>query len=152
MKDRENHTIFERISNQVARFASSSLAFMLASAIILFWFISGFILHFSELWLSIIGAVTSIITFLMVFIIQKSQNKESMAIQLKLNELIAASTHASNRLVGIEELPEEELDKIYAHFKALVELSYKKSNFNVSHSIEKAIDAEITGDPSKKMD
>lgn len=138
-----SHTLFERFSNTVSWFTSTSYAFTAASFLVLLWLGSGFILHWGDRWLSIIGAITSVITFLMVFIIQKSQNKESKAIQLKLNELLAASTHASNRLVGIEEMPEEELERIYEHFRALVEVSYKKSKFNVSHSIEKTLEEEI---------
>lgn len=139
-KEKGNHTLFERFANGVAWFTSTSWAFTGASFLIIIWLGSGFAMHFGDFWLGIIGAITSVITFLMVFIIQKTQNKESKAIHLKLNELLAASTHASNRLVGIEELPEEELEKIYEHFRTVVELSYKKSNFNVSHSIEKTMD------------
>lgn len=138
--DKNNHTFFERFTNGVAQFTSTSYAFSTAALVIIIWLSSGFALHFNDFWLGTIGAITSVITFLMVFIIQKTQNKESKAIHLKLNELLAASTHASNRLVGIEELPEEELEKIYEHFRALVDLSYKRSKFNVSHSIEKAIE------------
>lgn len=146
------HTLFERFSNGVSWFTSTSYAFTTASFIIVLWLGSGFLLHWGDRWLNIIGAITSVITFLMVFIIQKSQNKESKAIQLKLNELLAASTHASNRLVGIEEMPEEELEKIYEHFRNLVEISYKKSKFNVSHSIEKAIENETHAAPAEKAE
>lgn len=139
-KEKSTHTLFERFSNGVAHFTSTSYAFTAALLLILVWLGSGVALHFGDFWLGIIGAITSVITFLMVFIIQKTQNKESKAIHLKLNELLAASTHASNRLVGIEELPEEELEKIYEHFRALVDLSYKRSKFNVSHSIEKTLE------------
>lgn len=138
--DKTNHTFFERFTNGVAHFTSTSYAFSTAALVIIIWLCSGFALHFDDFWLGTIGAITSVITFLMVFIIQKTQNKESKAIHLKLNELLAASTQASNRLVGIEELPEEELEKIYEHFRTLVDLSHKKSKFNVSHSIEKAIE------------
>ncbi len=148
---RSTHTLFERFSNGVSWFTSTSYAFTSASFLIILWLGSGFILHWGDRWLNIIGAVTSVITFLMVFIIQKSQNKESKAIQLKLNELLAASTHASNRLVGIEEMPEEELEKIYEHFRTLVEVSYKKSKFNVSHSIEKAIENGAKPDASEDV-
>lgn len=140
--ERSNHTLFERFTNGVAQFTSTSYAFTSASLLVIVWLGSGFALHFGDFWLGIIGAITSVITFLMVFIIQKTQNKESKAIHLKLNELLAASTQASNRLVGIEELPEEELERIYEHFRALVDLSYKKSKFNVSHSIEKTLENE----------
>ena len=144
--DKNNHTFFERFTNGVAHYTSTSYAFSIAALVIILWLSSGFVLHFNDFWLGEIGAISSVVTFLMVFIIQKNQNKESKAIHLKLNELLAASTHASNRLVGIEELPEEELEKIYEHFRALVDLSYKRSKFNVSHSIEKAIEKNHAGD------
>lgn len=140
--ERSNHTLFERFTNGVAQFTSTSYAFTSASLLVIVWLGSGFALHFGDFWLGIIGAITSVITFLMVFIIQKTQNKEYKAIHLKLNELLAASTQASNRLVGIEELPEEELERIYEHFRALVDFSHKKSKFNVSHSIEKTLENE----------
>jgi len=144
------HTFFERFSNAVTQSTSTSQAFVLAVLVVVLWLASGFILHFSELWLGIIGTVTSVITFLMVFIIQKAQNKESKAIQLKLNELLAASTQASNRLVGIEELADSDLDEMYEHFRTLVELSYKKSKFNVSRSIEHAIQEEAVKETIKE--
>ena len=79
----------------------------------------------------------------MVFLIQKSQNKESIAVQLKLNELIAASHHASNRLLNIQDLSEEELKTLYEHYRTLVELTQKAESNTQSHSVEDAIEAVV---------
>src|SRR5579863_8796356 len=95
---------FERISNIITTYSGSSPVFMVAVALILIWGILGPVFHFSNTWLLIVNTGTSIVTFLMVFIIQKGQNKESIAVQLKLNELIAANNAASNRLLNIQDL------------------------------------------------
>jgi low affinity Fe/Cu permease len=117
--------------------------FIAAVLLILIWGISGPVFHFSNTWLLIVNTGTSIITFLMVFLIQKSQNKESIAVQLKLNELIAASHHASNRLLNIQDLSEEELKTLYEHYRTLVELTQKAESNTQSHSVEDAIDTVV---------
>lgn len=131
---------FERISNTITTYSGSSIVFIIAVSLILLWGITGPIFHYSNTWLLIVNTGTSIITFLMVFLIQKSQNKESIAVQLKLNELIAASTNASNRLLNIQDLSEEELNNLYEHYKKLVELTQKAKSNTTSHSIEDAIE------------
>jgi len=130
---------FEKVSNTITTYSGSSPVFIIAVGLIVFWGITGPIFHYSNTWLLIVNTGTSIITFLMVFLIQKSQNKESIAVQLKLNELIAASS-ASNRLLNIQDLSEEELKKLYEHYKTLVELTHAESNTE-SHSVEDAIEA-----------
>jgi low affinity Fe/Cu permease len=109
--------------------------------IILIWGVTGPVFHYSNTWLFIVNTGTSIVTFLMVFLIQKSQNKESIAVQLKLNELIAASNYASNRLLNIQDLSEEELKTLYEHYRTLVELTQKAESNTQSHSVEDAIEA-----------
>ena len=91
-------SFFERMSASITRATGSSIAFVLALSSVLIWAITGPLFHFSETWQLVINTGTTIITFLMVFLIQKAQNKESLSIQLKLNELIAATKGASNRL------------------------------------------------------
>jgi len=130
---------FEKISNSITTYSGSSAVFITAVSLIVLWGITGPIFHYSTTWLLIVNTGTSIITFLMVFLIQKSQNKESIAVQLKLNELIAASS-ASNRLLNIQDLSEEELKKLYEHYKTLIELTQAEANTEI-HSVEDAIEA-----------
>jgi low affinity Fe/Cu permease len=105
MKKRKN--LFERFSNWAT---GSSAAFIIATSTVLIWAVTGPLFHYSETWQLVIDTATTIITFLMVFLIQKSQNKDSKAIHLKLNELLALHEGASNRMVNIEDLTEVELD------------------------------------------
>ncbi len=129
---------FEHMSNIVTKAVGHTAAFLIAFALILIWLITGPIFDFSDTWQLVINTGTTIITFLMVFIIQKSQNKESMAIQLKLNELVAAHETASNRLVNIEDMTEEELETLHRYYKKLALLAMKEKNLSASHSIEEA--------------
>jgi low affinity Fe/Cu permease len=100
---------FDRFSTRLTKATGTPTAFMLALAVIIIWLLTGPIFDYSDTWQLIINTSTTIITFLMVFIIQQSQNKDTMALQLKLNELIAAHEGASNRLIDSEDLSEEEL-------------------------------------------
>ena len=99
----------EHFSSKVTKATGSTGAFVIAFGAVAIWAATGPFFHYSENWQLIINTGTTIITFLMVFLIQKAQNKDSMAIQLKLNELVAAHEFASNRLVNIENISEEEL-------------------------------------------
>ncbi len=130
--------LFESFSNAATRFTGSSPAFILAAAIVVAWAVSGPIFNYSETWQLVINTGTTIITFLMVFLIQKAQNKDSKAIQLKLNELIAAHEKASNRMVDIEDLTEEELDQFHQFYVALAQLAKNESDIHQSHSIDVA--------------
>lgn len=131
--------IFERFSTAVTKATGSSAAFLLALATVIIWAITGPIFGYSETWQLVINTGTTIITFLMVFLIQKAQNKESMSVQLKLNELIAATKGASNRLVSVEDLTEEELCVLQEHYHTLAEITQRASDLRKSHSIEEAI-------------
>jgi low affinity Fe/Cu permease len=143
MNTQQNESIsgFERVSNTITTYSGSSAVFIVAVALIVVWGITGPIFHYSNTWLLIVNTGTSIITFLMVFLIQKSQNKESIAVQLKLNELIAANNQASNRLLNIQDLSEGELNTLYEHYRTLVELTQKARSNTKSHSVEDAIEA-----------
>ncbi|MFD2935575.1 low affinity iron permease family protein [Spirosoma flavum] len=132
-------SIFERFSSTVAKATGSSAAFLIALATVLIWAITGPIFGYSENWQLIINTGTTIITFLMVFLIQKAQNKESMSVQLKLNELIAATKGASNRLVSVENLTEEELFVLQQHYQTMADITKNASDLRQSHSIEEAI-------------
>jgi len=137
----DNSSRFERISNTITVYSGSSAVFTVAAGLILLWVVTGPVFNYSNTWLLIANTVTSIITFLMVFLIQKAQNKEAIAVQLKLNELIAASTHASNRLLNIQDLSEAELKTLYEHYRKLVELTQKAESNTQIHSVEDAIEA-----------
>ena len=104
----------------------------------LVWLLSGPFFGFSSTWQLVINTGTTIVTFLMVFLIQRSQNKESLALQLKLNEIVAALQGASNRLIDVENLSERDLDTLRAHFRALAERAKQDSDVCASHSVEEA--------------
>ncbi|HKG07844.1 MAG TPA: low affinity iron permease family protein [Pedobacter sp.] len=137
---KSKHSFFERISTKITTWTGSPVAFGVASLVIIIWVISGPIFKYSDTWQLVINTGTTIITFLMVFLIQKSQNKDSKAIQLKLNELIAASRHASNRMVDIEDLTESELDVLHKYYEKLADISEKDEDIHKSHSIDAAED------------
>ena len=131
--------LFERFSSVVTKATGSSAAFNVALLTVIIWAVSGPFFHYSENWQLVINTGTTIITFLMVFLIQKAQNKESMSVQLKLNELIAATKGASNRLVSVENLTEEELLILQKHYQTMAEITKQASDLRQSHSVEEAI-------------
>jgi low affinity Fe/Cu permease len=130
--------LFEVFATKVSQFAGSTYAFFIAFVLVIVWAIVGPVFHFSENWQLVINTGTTIITFLMVFLIQKSQNKDSLAIQLKLNELVAAHEFASNRMVCVEDMTEEELKTIKKYYSKLNELSVKEQKLQQTHSIDEA--------------
>lgn len=131
---------FDRFSGKVTRLAGSSMAFLSAIAIIVIWAVTGPIFHYSDTWQLVINTGTTIITFLMVFVIQQSQNKDTVALHLKLNELIAASDCTSNRLIDVEDLTEEELMVLKKFYVKLSELAKSEKNLFATHSIDEAED------------
>ncbi|MDR6783097.1 low affinity Fe/Cu permease [Pedobacter africanus] len=137
-KQEKNNSLFERFANAATKFTGSSPAFLMATAIVLVWALTGPLFDYSETWQLVINTGTTIITFLMVFLIQKAQNKDGKAIQLKLNELIAAHERASNRMVDIEDLTEAELDQLHKFYVTLAELAKKENDIHCSHSIDAA--------------
>ena len=136
MAKRKN--FFERFSNAATSATGSSAAFFTAISVIIIWAITGPIFGYSDTWQLIINTGTTIITFLMVFLIQKSQNKDSKAIHLKLNELLASHQGASNRMVDIEDLTEEELDHLHKFYVELSDLAEKEDDLTCTHSIDAA--------------
>jgi low affinity Fe/Cu permease len=128
----------ERLSHAVTAWTGSSWAFALAAAVIIVWLITGPLFHFSDTWQLVINTGTTIVTFLMVFLIQRTQNKDSLAIQLKLNEIVAAIPGASNRLIDIEDLNEAELVKLHQFYSRLAALAKREADILRSHSIEEA--------------
>ena len=128
---------FERFATWATRWTGSTTAFILAAATIVVWLITGPMFHWSDTWQLIANTVTTIVTFLMVFLIQRTQNKDSMAMQLKLNEIVAAIEGASNRLISIEDLSEEDLRVLHRHYAKLADMA-KEHRLTDSHSIEEA--------------
>jgi low affinity Fe/Cu permease len=135
---KRKNSFFERFANKITNWTGSPIAFILAACIVIIWGITGPLFHYSETWQLVINTGTTIITFLMVFLIQKSQNKDSKAIQLKLNELIAANRNTSNRMVDIESLTENELDELHKFYIKLAELAKNEGDIHKSHSIDAA--------------
>ena len=135
----KSHNFFETFANWATNFTRSSIAFLGALLVVVIWVVSGPFFHYSDTWQLVINTGTTIVTFLMVFLIQKSQNKDSKALQIKLNELIAASKQASNRMVDIEDLTEKELDQLHQYFAKLAELAKKEADIHKSYSIDAAV-------------
>ena len=140
MKANQFTRFFDHFASRATKATGSSVAFLLASLSIIIWLITGPIFGYSDTWQLIINTSTTIITFLMVFLIQKAQNKDSMALQIKINELIAVNRKASNRLLNVEDLTEEELTKLHLFFCKLADQSKNEATLSESHSIEEAED------------
>jgi low affinity Fe/Cu permease len=130
--------VLERFSSAVARWTGGSVAFASALAIVVVWAVTGPLFHFSDTWQLVINTGTTIVTFLMVFLIQRSQNKDNLALQLKLNELVAAIEGASNRLIDVEDLSEDELDTLHRYYAELSRLAKEAGKLSASHSVEEA--------------
>ncbi len=137
-KSAHKKNYFETFSAKISQATGSSYAFIIAFSLVLVWAISGPAFHYSESWQMVINTGTTIITFLMVFLIQKAQNKDSLAIQLKLNELVAAHEYASNRLVDVESLTEDELKIIQKYYSKMNEIAKSENSLQESHSIDEA--------------
>jgi low affinity Fe/Cu permease len=112
-------SFFTRFAKWTSHVAGQPAAFAIAVVALLLWVVSGPFFGFSDTWQLVINTGTTIITFLMVFLIQNTQNRDSEALHVKLDELIRATRAASNALLDIEDLEEEELDKIRADYEAL---------------------------------
>jgi low affinity Fe/Cu permease len=128
----------ERLATGVTKWSGSSSAFVLACGIIIAWIVSGPLFRFSDTWQLVINTGTTIVTFLMVFLIQRSQNKDSLALHLKLNELVAAVQGASNRLIDVESLTEDELKLLHRHYATLASMAKREATLTDSHSIDEA--------------
>lgn len=129
---------FDAFSARVTSATGSPAAFLLAFIIVIIWGAVGPIFHFSDTWQLVINTGTTIITFLMVFVIQQSQNKDTKALHLKLNELIACNQHASNRLIDVEDLTAEEIEVLKNYYVELSKLAAKEKNIYASHSLDEA--------------
>jgi len=128
----------EQFSLKATKATGTSTAFIIALAVLIVWAISGPLFHFSDTWQLVINTGTTIVTFLMVFLIQRTQNKDALAIHLKLNEIVAAMDGASNRLVDVEDLTEGEIEILHKHYQKLVAMAKHDAKLTDSHSIEEA--------------
>jgi len=135
---------FAKVATRVANATGSVWAFSSALTIVLVWAATGPIFHYSETWQLVINTGTTIITFLMVFVIQHAQNKDMRALHLKLNELIAATEGASNRLIDVEDLTDRELDHLWTRFCKLATQARTVGAVGAKTSVEN--EAEVTSD------
>ncbi len=129
---------FEELSQRVTHAVGRPWAFLVALLIIIVWAVSGPLFGFGDTWQLVINTGTTIVTFLMVFLIQQTQNKDSKAMELKLNELVAATKGASNRLIDVEALSEDDLDVLHGYFRQLATLAKRDQDLTESHSLEEA--------------
>ena len=135
---KQNGSHFERFALVVTNATGSTYAFIIAFSLVMIWAVTGPLFHYSENWQMVITIGTTIVTFLMVFLIQKAQNKYSLAIQLKLNEIVAAHDRASNRLIDVENMTEEELKVIQKYYTKLSDFTKNEESQQQSHSIDEA--------------
>ena len=129
---------FEAFSKTITSWTGSTGAFGCALGVIVLWALLGPVFHYSDTWQLVINTSTTIVTFLMVFLIQRAQNKDSLAVHLKLNEIVAAMAGASNRLVDVESLSEKELAQLHRFYHELSKLAQHEVDVTVSHSVEEA--------------
>ena len=137
-KSRTVGQALERFARAVTEWTGGSWAFGVAVGVIVVWGTTGPIFRFSDTWQLVINTGTTIVTFLMVFLIQRAQNKDALAIHLKLNEIVAALEGASNRLINVEDLTEDEVRALHGYYERLVAMAKRDENFTASHSIEEA--------------
>lgn len=130
--------VLERFSYKATRATGTSMAFILAVGVIVVWVLTGPLFRFSDTWQLVINTGTTIVTFLMVFLIQRTQNKDALAIHLKLNEIVAALEGASNRLIDVEDLTEDEIVTLHAHYQELVKMAKADLKLTQTHSVEEA--------------
>jgi low affinity Fe/Cu permease len=134
--------LFNKFLNEISKITGSSTATLCAFVSVFVWAVCGPFFHFSDAWHEFVDTGITIITFLMVFVIQQAQNKDTMALQLKLNELIAATKGASNRVLNIEDMTEEELKVLKKFYLKLSDLSEKDGHFGAAHSVDEAKENE----------
>lgn len=121
-----NPSWFSHFAKWSARASGRPITFNMAIGVIVIWLILGPLYHFSDTWQLVINTATSVVTFLMVFLIQNTQNRDTEAIQIKLDELIRATKHAQNALLDLEELEEGQLDAFRDHYEKLAQEARKQ--------------------------
>jgi len=131
--------LFTRVANGIATASGQPLAFLLALTTILVWAVTGPVFHWSDTWQLVINTGTTIVTFLMVFLIQNSQNRDAAAMQAKLDELIRALRDAREQFIGIEHLPDTEIEEIRASLEEEVGCDTGKAG-TADDSVERLIE------------
>lgn len=142
-KRKGQRKLFDKVAAKVTKAAGSPAASVGAILIVVVWALCGPVFDYSETWQLVINTGTTIITFLMVFVIQQSQNKDTAALHMKLNELIASSPQASNRLVDLEELTEAEIEAVRKYYRKIALLAEKEADIHQSHSLDEACDNHL---------
>jgi low affinity Fe/Cu permease len=137
-KHESKQSFFEKLATKVTKATGSTPVILAAFLVVVVWGISGPIFDYSETWQLVINTGTTIITFLMVFLIQKTQNKDSLAIQIKLNELVAAHELTSNHMIDVEDLSEQELEVIEKYYAKLADLAKQEKNIKQAYSLTQA--------------
>ena len=135
-----NGSFFGRLAESITKFSGSTAAFTVAAGIVVLWAAAGPLFNYSETWQLVINTGTTIITFLMVFLIQRAQNKDSLVLHLKLNELIAATQGASNRMINAQDLSEEEIRVLHQFYCLLAEKAKQDNDIGQTHTVEEAED------------
>ncbi len=130
--------LLSRFASWVSQKSGSTTAFVAAMGVVVVWGLTGPLFRYSNTWQLVINTGTTIVTFLMVFLIQREQNKDALAVQLKLNEIVAALDGASNRLISVEDLSEEDLKVLHIHYRRLAQMAKTDRSVTESHSIEEA--------------
>ncbi len=142
----------ERMAAGTTRWVGSSYAFLIALLLTVTWLVSGFLVtpRFNDTWQLVMNTISSIVTFLMVFLLQRSQNKDTLAMQMKLNELLASQRGASNRLINLEDLSEDEVYRLHQRYEELVTRAEQNKKLTAPLSIESVLppDQQATGPAS----
>jgi low affinity Fe/Cu permease len=136
---------FTRFAKITSRATGRPAAFMMAGSVIVLWIVTGPLFHFSDTWQLVINTGTTIVTFLMVFLIQNTQNRDSEALQVKLDEIIRAMDGAHNGLLDLEELEEHELDRIRRNYSNLAKKAREELRQGINDTGQPDIDNEDSG-------
>lgn len=130
----------EKLARRITTYCGSTWAFVIALNTILIWVIGGFFVGFSSEYQMPVNTGTTIVSYLIIFLLQRTQNKDSFALQMKLNELIAAHSGASNRLINVEDLTEEEINKLHKRYEKLATLAREEEIRTHPHTVEEIED------------
>jgi low affinity Fe/Cu permease len=137
----------EKFALKATEWTGRSTAFTIALVAVIAWLVTGPLFDYSDTWQLVINTATTIVTFLMVFLIQRAQNKDAKAIQLKLNELVGGTRGASNRLIDIEELSEDELEALHRHYQRLADSAQRLTEL---HALEEQSEKLANGGETKR--
>jgi low affinity Fe/Cu permease len=135
---------FSSFAQKTALWTGHPFAFLLAVTVIVVWVVTGPMFNYSDTWQLVINTGTTIITFVMVFLIQRAQNKDALALQLKLNEILAALQGASNRLINVEDLSESEVRELHQRYEKLAATARRNGELFAAHSVDEQAESART--------